>query len=89
MEDLWTVVRRAAEGTDWKRDEGESLTAWAQRTLLAKSAGPAERSIPPVITLELVPDRVLDELRNDGAEGFVRGWNACRTWTTSDKWISE
>jgi hypothetical protein len=33
MEDLWTVVRLAAEGSDWKRDQGETLCAWAQRRL--------------------------------------------------------
>lgn len=37
LEDLWTVVRLAAEGSDWKRDSGESLTAWAQRTLKRRS----------------------------------------------------
>ena len=33
LEDLWTVVRLAAEGSDWKRDQGETLSAWAQRRL--------------------------------------------------------
>lgn len=30
---LWHVVRLAAEVSDWKRDEGESLAEWAERTL--------------------------------------------------------
>lgn len=38
LEDLWTAVRLAAEGSDWKRDQGETLTAWAQRTLRAQRA---------------------------------------------------
>lgn len=38
LEDLWTVVRLAAEGSDWKRDEGEPLVGWAQRTLLKRGA---------------------------------------------------
>ena len=33
LEDLGTVVRLAAEGSDWKRDQGETLCAWAQRRL--------------------------------------------------------
>lgn len=38
LEDLWTVVRLAAEGSDWKRDQGETLSAWAQRRLLRPEA---------------------------------------------------
>lgn len=38
LEDLWTVVRLAAEGSDWKRDQGETLSAWAQRKLKASPA---------------------------------------------------
>jgi hypothetical protein len=30
---LYIVVRLAAEGSDWKRDQGETLSAWAERTL--------------------------------------------------------
>lgn len=42
--DLWDAVRLMAEGSDWKRDQGETLTAWAQRTLRARSAtGTSER----------------------------------------------
>lgn len=32
-DDLWAMVRLAAEGSDWKRDGGESLVEWALRTL--------------------------------------------------------
>ena len=35
-EDLWIAVRLAAEGSDWKRDSGETLVAWAQRKLSHK-----------------------------------------------------
>jgi hypothetical protein len=35
QEDLWTAVRLMAEGSDWNRDQGETLTAWVQRRLRA------------------------------------------------------
>lgn len=33
--DLWSAVRLLAEGSDWKRDEGETLQAWAIRMIKA------------------------------------------------------
>jgi hypothetical protein len=45
--DLWVAVRLMAEGSDWKRDQGETLTAWAQRTLSkARSASAPRMQIP-------------------------------------------
>jgi hypothetical protein len=37
---VWHVARIAAEGSDWKRDEGESIAEWLERTL-AKRPGEA------------------------------------------------
>jgi hypothetical protein len=34
------VVRLAAEGSDWKRDSGESLASWVQRRLARSHAAP-------------------------------------------------
>ena len=31
LEEMWAVVRTLAEGSDWRRDEGEHLTEWLQR----------------------------------------------------------
>ncbi len=33
VEDVYLAVRIAAEGSDWKRDSGETLAAWVDRTL--------------------------------------------------------
>lgn len=39
---LWSLVRLKAEGSDWRRDQGETIVEWAARSLF-KSA-PSERA---------------------------------------------
>jgi hypothetical protein len=43
LRSLWHVVRLAAEGSDWKRDAGESLAAWAERTLAKRHSEAVQR----------------------------------------------
>lgn len=43
---VYTAVRLAAEGSDWKRDSGESLATWASRALKVAQSATAPISPP-------------------------------------------
>lgn len=54
---LWATVRLCAEGSGWKRDAGESLVDWANRTLGARVAlAPTAKGLNGWILPSIAPD---------------------------------
>lgn len=58
QQEVWRNVRILAEGSDWKRDDGESLAEWiwrayralknaAPQVLMPEGSQPADKNIPP------------------------------------------
>lgn len=70
--DLWTAVRLMAEGSDWRRDQGETLTAWAQRKLRASQPEGGDIT-PKVQDLIFAARRVWKKYGHDEA-GIESDW---------------
>ena len=53
LERLWMDVRLCAEGSDWKRDQGEALSEWAYRTLKKRAAARSSTALTALEIAEL------------------------------------
>lgn len=75
---LWNVVRLLAEGSDWKRDSGESLGEWAGRKIMAASKQQSSIQATTEDTRADLPKCDRTTARRDDFEewmdGFWPGW---------------